>query len=79
MESWLLRNVGFYRSFLAFYVLKTKQNKKNDTHFFSKLLCYIEAHRTIFIINFPFTGIWQYAMCVVYFFKLKNNKKPSLK
>ena len=22
MESWLLRNVGFYRSFLPFYVLK---------------------------------------------------------
>ena len=22
MESWLLRNVGFYRSFLQFYVLK---------------------------------------------------------
>ena len=22
MESWLLRNVGFYRSFLQFYVLR---------------------------------------------------------
>ena len=23
MESWLLRNVGFYRSFLQFYVLRS--------------------------------------------------------
>ena len=30
MESWLLRNVGFYRSFLPFYVLTQKIGREND-------------------------------------------------
>ena len=31
MESWPLRNVGFYRSFLQFYIMKQdKEKKKNN-------------------------------------------------
>ena len=35
MESWLLRNVGFYRSFLPFYSLKEEVDNRFATEKFS--------------------------------------------
>ena len=41
MESWLLRDVGFYRSFIPFYVLRNLFNTKMS------FICYSPAGRSV--------------------------------
>ena len=52
MVLWLLRNVGFYRSFLQFYVLRNSNNMNNKRVFWRSALIVYKSKK----IGYPLFG-----------------------